>query len=89
MPAFMKYNGADGTASIADGTGDALIFREPAANQADRGSSVWGPHWETTAGLWQTDRSEPLLWADVPPAANGNAVAMETITLAHEGLELF
>jgi hypothetical protein len=88
MPVFMKYDGVDGTALIEDEAGGALIFREPVANQVDRGSSVWGPHWETTSGLWQIDRSEPVLWADVPPAANGNAVAMESITLAHEGLEL-
>lgn len=53
-------------------------------------SSVFAPHWETTAGAGDVQKGDWI--ADVtrePAALQGqSSVAMETLTIAHEGFLL-
>jgi hypothetical protein len=62
---------------------------EPAAEKPLY-SSVFAPHWETTAGAADVPKGTWIADITREPAAlpGGSTVAMETLTIAHEGFLL-
>jgi hypothetical protein len=61
---------------------------EPAATgSADTSGSVFGYHWETTAGSGGVQKGDWITDVTYEPAAlpGGSTVAMETLAIAHEG----
>jgi hypothetical protein len=67
-----------------------LTIRPESPAAGDSSGSVFGFHWETTASAGDVRKGDWIADVTREPAAlpGGSTVAMETLTIAHEGLLL-